>query len=146
MGSHDPFGHMQHKLWQKKRHGVKLAICLPTTESEESTQFPCVQVAYDTPLESSQRGLQLQFKPHPDRRPAQEVIVLQGCEILSFVDFETLDFVDFGTPIWESRDKKAFGYHSCGEVQSILYGGRWWLPPSPGRGEFCESKVARGSS
>jgi hypothetical protein len=26
----------------------------------------------------------------------------------------------------------------------ILYGGRWWLPPSPGRGESCESEVTRG--
>ncbi len=24
-------------------------------------------------------------------------------------------------------------------MQSILYGGRWWLPPSPGRGESSES-------
>jgi hypothetical protein len=25
-------------------------------------------------------------------------------------------------------------------VQSILYGERWWLPPSSGRGESCVSK------
>jgi hypothetical protein len=25
-------------------------------------------------------------------------------------------------------------------MQSILYGGRWWLPPNPGRGESSESK------
>ncbi len=24
MGSHDPFGHLKHKLWQKKRLGVKI--------------------------------------------------------------------------------------------------------------------------
>jgi len=23
MGSHEPFGHLQHKLWQKERLGVK---------------------------------------------------------------------------------------------------------------------------
>jgi hypothetical protein len=27
-----------------------------------------------------------------------------------------------------------------GELQSILYGGRWWLPPNPGRGESSVSK------
>jgi hypothetical protein len=27
-------------------------------------------------------------------------------------------------------------------VQSILYGGRCWLPPSPGRGESCVSKCS----
>jgi hypothetical protein len=26
MGSHDPFGHFEHKLWPKERPGVKLAI------------------------------------------------------------------------------------------------------------------------
>jgi hypothetical protein len=27
------------------------------------------------------------------------------------------------------------------ELQRILYGGRWWLPLSPGRGESSESKL-----
>jgi hypothetical protein len=27
MGLHKTFGHFQHKLWQKERSGVKLAIC-----------------------------------------------------------------------------------------------------------------------
>jgi hypothetical protein len=43
MGSHHPFGHLKHKLWPKKRSGIKLAIWLPTTKSWESTRFPCVQ-------------------------------------------------------------------------------------------------------
>jgi hypothetical protein len=42
MGSHDPFGHLQHKLRPKERPGVKLAVWLPTTESRESTRFPCM--------------------------------------------------------------------------------------------------------
>ncbi len=75
-------------------------------------------------------------RPHPDRRSAPEVIVPQSCG--------TPNFGDFGTPIWESWNKKPFGCHSRGVVQSILYGGRWWLPLSLGRGESCESKVARG--
>jgi hypothetical protein len=53
---------------------------------------------------------------------------------------------NFETPLWESRDKKPFGCSLHGVTQSILYGGRWWLPPSPGRGESNESKVARGLS
>jgi hypothetical protein len=51
-----------------------------------------------------------------------------------------------GLPTWESQDKKPFGCGPRGELQSILYGGRWWLPPSLGRGESCESRVARGLS
>ncbi len=42
MGLHRPFGHLKHKLWPKKRPGVKLAIWLPTTKSLELTQFPCL--------------------------------------------------------------------------------------------------------
>jgi len=50
----------------------------------------------------------------------------------------------FETPPWESWDKKPFGYGCRREAQSILHGGRWRLPPSPGRGESCESRIARG--
>jgi len=42
MALHEPFGHLQHKLWSKERLGVKLAIWLPTTKSWESTQPMCV--------------------------------------------------------------------------------------------------------
>jgi hypothetical protein len=52
----------------------------------------------------------------------------------------------FGTPPWESQEKVPFGCGSCGVTQRILYGGRWWLPSSPGRGESSESKVAHGLS
>jgi hypothetical protein len=41
------------------------------------------------------------------------------------------------------QDKKLLGCGPHGELQSILYGGRWWLPPSPSRGESFESEVAR---
>jgi hypothetical protein len=53
---------------------------------------------------------------------------------------------NFGTPPWESQDKKPFGCGCRGVTQRILYGGRWWLPPNPGPSESCESKVARGLS
>jgi hypothetical protein len=53
---------------------------------------------------------------------------------------------NFRTSPWESRDKKPFRCGCRGEAQSILYGGRWWLPLSPGHDELSESKVARGLS
>jgi len=53
---------------------------------------------------------------------------------------------NFGTPLWEFRENVSFGCKCDGETQRILYGGRWWLPLSPGRGESSESKVARGLS
>ncbi len=52
----------------------------------------------------------------------------------------------FETPLWESQDKEPLGHGRSGATQRILYGERWWLPPSPGRGESSESKVARGLS
>jgi len=52
MGSHDPFGHLKHKLLPKERPGVKLAILLPTTNSWESPRFLYVQVTYNILLES----------------------------------------------------------------------------------------------
>jgi hypothetical protein len=73
----------------------------PDHKSQELTQFPCVQVACEKPLESSRRGLQLWLRCHHDRRSTQEVIALQSCE--------SCNLGNFGTPIWESRDKKPFG-------------------------------------
>jgi hypothetical protein len=46
---------------------------------------------------------------------------------------------NFGTPVWESRDKEPLECGCGGVMQRILYGGRWWLPSSPGRGESSES-------
>jgi hypothetical protein len=45
-----------------------------------------------------------------------------------------------GTPTWESQEKEPFGCRLGRMAQRILYGGRWWLPPSPGRGESCGPK------
>ncbi len=55
---------------------------------------------------------------------------------------------NFGTPFRESREKEPFGCHLRRELQSILSGGRWWLPSSPGFGESCVSvlPVARRST
>ncbi len=47
----------------------------------------------------------------------------------------------FGTPPWESWEKEPFGCRCGGELQRILYGGRWLLPRSSGRGESSESKL-----
>jgi len=47
---------------------------------------------------------------------------------------------NFGTPTWESREKEPFGCSLGGVSQRILYGGRWWLPPSPGSGVSCGPK------
>jgi hypothetical protein len=46
-----------------------------------------------------------------------------------------------GTPLWESWEKVPFGCSLRGQTQRILYGGRWWFPPNPSRGESSESML-----
>ncbi len=83
-------------------------------------------------LESSRGKLQLWLRRRPDQRSKKEVMFVQS------PGTPTRD--SFGTPPWESQEKEPFGCSLGGEVQSILYGGRRWLPLSPGRGESSVSK------
>jgi hypothetical protein len=85
------------------------------------------------PLESSQGQLQYWFRPRPDQRLGREVIVVQSPR--------SPNRDNFGTPLWESPEKVPFGCSLRGRTQVILYGGRWWLPPSRGRGESSESEL-----
>jgi hypothetical protein len=85
-------------------------------------------------LESSQGELQLWFRPRSNQ-------ILQSGDMSSQSD-ETPTWDSFGTPPWESREKEPFGCSLGGELQSILYGGRWWLPQSLGRGESSVSKCS----
>jgi hypothetical protein len=90
------------------------------------------------PLESSQGKLQLCLRPHPNRRSKQRVMIVPSPE--------SPNRNNFGTLPWESWDEKPFECECHGKAQNILYGGRWWLPPSLGPGESSESRVARGLS
>jgi hypothetical protein len=138
MASYESFGHLQPKLWAKEGPGVKLAVWLPTTKSRESTRSRRELGECNTALKSSRRELQHWFRPHPDRRSGREATTAQSAG--------SPNQDSFGTSLWEFQDKKPFGCSLCRVTQSILYGGRWWLPPSPGRGESSESKVAHGLS
>ncbi len=80
---------------------------------------------------SSWGKLQVCFRPHPNRRSELGVMNSQSPG--------NPNQDSFGTPPWESRDKKPFVCRCCGQTHRILYGGRWWPPSSPGRGESNES-------
>jgi hypothetical protein len=84
------------------------------------------------PLESSQGELQLWFWPHSNRRLELGDMSPQSLKT------PTRD--SFGTLPWESREKEPFGCSLRWKLHRILYGGRWWLPPSLGRGESSVSK------
>jgi len=77
-------------------------------------------------LERFQRELKLLFRPHPNLSSGRGAMSVQS------PGTPTRD--NFGIPTWESREKESFGSSLRGETQRILYGGRWCLPPSSGRG------------
>jgi len=85
-------------------------------------------------LESSRGELQLWFRLHSNWRLELEDMSSQS------PGTPTRD--SFGTPPWESREKEPFECSLHRELQKILYGGRWWLPPSPSCGESNESKCS----
>jgi len=80
-------------------------------------------------LESSRRELQLWFRACLDPNSGRGAMAVQSPRT------PTRD--SFGTPTWESREKKPYGCSLGGELQSILYGGRWWLPSNLGHDESC---------
>jgi len=104
MGSHDPFGHLKHKLWPKERPWIKLPIWFLTIKSQESLWFPCLQMTCHIPLEIFWRGLQLCFRPHVNRRSIDKVMGLQ---------------------IHESPNLRNFG------LQLVKPGTKWHLGASP---------------
>ncbi len=142
MGLHDPFRHLKHKLWPKKRSEVKLAIWFPTIKSQESPQFPCVQVAYrwcatyqwktfdeghnSTSNLISIRGLHTKLWAHK----------IAGVPIMKIS----------GLPLGNPRTKCHLDVGLV-EKHKVYYKGEGGgFPPSLGRDEFCESKFACGSS
>jgi hypothetical protein len=122
MGSHDPFGHLRHKLWPKERSGVKLAIWFPTTKSWESIRFPCVQVACDILLKRFRQGLQLCFKPHLKRRFAHKVMKVPTL---------TISRLPFGVPgqnaIWMWASWRGTKYTIRGKVVASPKSRSWWV-------------------
>jgi hypothetical protein len=90
--------------------------------------LPCVQATCDIPLKRSRQGLQLCFRLHCNRRFSQEVMHLQSCGSPSCRNF--------GTPIWESRDKSHLNvapmerrrvYTIKGKVVASPKSGLWWV-------------------
>jgi hypothetical protein len=63
-------------------------------------------------LESSRGELQLWFKPRPDPSLGREVMDAQSPG--------SSNQDNFGTPPWESREKKPFGCSPRAELQRIL--------------------------
>jgi len=94
MASHWQFEHLQPKLWAKEGPGVKLAVWLPTTKSQESTSSQRRLEECDMALESSGRELQLWFKTRPDPSLGRGAMAVQS----SRSPTGTLSGLHFGSP------------------------------------------------
>jgi hypothetical protein len=131
MASHEPFGHLQHKLWSKEGPGVKLPIWLPTTKSWESTQSRCVKIECDTPLESSWGELQVCFRPHPNPRSEPGVMSSQSLGSLNWDNFETPPWESRGVPgikaIWMRVRQSNTKNTIWGKVVASPEFGPWWV-------------------
>jgi hypothetical protein len=78
IASHWSFGHLQPKLWAKEGPGVKLAIWLPTTKSQESTSSRHPIQECNMALKRSWQELQLWFRPRCNRTLQLGVMAVQS--------------------------------------------------------------------
>jgi hypothetical protein len=122
MGLHDPFEYLKHKLWPKEGLGIKLSIWLPTTKSQELPRFPFVQVTCHIPLESSQGGLQLCFRPHLNQRFAQDIMGLKSCGSPNFGNFGTRQNDIWVLALWLGTKNTIRG-----KVVASPKSGLWWV-------------------
>jgi hypothetical protein len=128
MGSHDSFGYLRHKLWPKKRSGVKLPIWLPTIKNWESTWLPCMKVACHIPLESFWWGLQLCFRPHLNQRFAHKVYGAPKWQESQLWEFRDSHLGDLGqNVIWMWASWRGTKYTIRGKVVASPKFGSWWV-------------------
>jgi hypothetical protein len=68
---------------------------------------------------------------------ALDLIIIEGLhnKLCTFKVAGVPSVAILGLPSGSLGTKRPFGCGPRGVAQSILYGGRWWLSPSPGRGE-----------
>jgi hypothetical protein len=138
MASHWSFGHLHSKLWAKEGSGIKLAVWLPTTKSRESTCSRRGLREFDMALEISLWGLQVWFRPLPDRRSGRRATKSQSP----------------GSPnrdkFWDSTlgvpGKRAIRMPLPWANVKNTIGSWWWHLPSPGRGVSCKFELACGLS
>ncbi len=93
----------------------------------------CVQVTCHISLERFRWKLQLFFRPHFNRRFAQEVLPPKCWEF----QFQKIWNSQRGSP-WESD----IWVQTLWLITKNIIKRGWWLPPSPNHGEFYESMYA----
>ncbi len=118
----------------KRKVGVKLAIWLPNAKSRElTTDFLACRWCATYRWKPFDEGYNFAWDFIAIRGLHRKLCTLKVTGVLAVGIFET--------PTWKSRDKKSFGCVPRGELHSILWGGRWWLPSSLGYGVSCEFEL-----
>jgi hypothetical protein len=114
MGLHDPFGHLQHKLWQKEKSKIN-SIFVHANGMRYIVGKLSTKVT--TLLQTSSQSKVWAISYGPTK--------LQESNLSSF-----------GTPLWESRDKKAIWMWALWRgVENTIWGkvvaspesGPWWV-------------------
>jgi hypothetical protein len=131
MGSHCSFGHLKHKLWPKEGPKSNWQFdSRPEKVGNRPDLLSCKQRAT-----YRWKALDKGYNFSLDRTSIQGLFAkLWGFKV-SGVVVGAISGLPRGSPGRE----KPFRCRPRGEVQSILYGGRWWLPLSPSRGQSCVS-------
>jgi len=94
MASHWQFRHLQPKLWAKEGPGIKLAVWLPTTKSQESTSAWRRLEECDTALKSFRQELRHWCRTCPDSSLGRGAMAVQS----SGSRAGTLSRLHFGSP------------------------------------------------
>ncbi len=115
----------RYRKWHRIGH---LDICSPSYGQKKGRE---------SNWQFDSRPLKVENRPFPDIR--FECATWRWKDLDEGYNF-CLDLVAIGLYSRESQEFVRFGYSLHGKLQRILYGGRWWLPPSSGRVESCVSK------
>jgi len=136
MDSHDPFGHLQHKLWREERPGVKIGNLTPDHKKSgiDPNSVRAGRMRYTVGKLLTRATILLQTS-------SQLEVWAQSYSLTKLREFQPWQFRDsplgVQKAIWMRASRRGAKYTIWGKVVASS---------SSGCGESCESEVARGLS
>jgi hypothetical protein len=138
MGSHDPFGHLKHKLWPKEGLKVNCQFDSWPLKIRNRPNFLVCKWCATYHWKALDEGYNFSLKLISIGGLHTKLWAPKITEVPT-LGISGFPFGSLGTK-WHLGDGPV--------AKHIIYykGGRWWLPPNPGHGESCEFVFAYGSS